>query len=109
VGSVSKASVMPTLCGSQCPSQHLAAPNLWINSPLFVPCSRIAQEIRRSQGAQRASQSSAPMLRVCSALRRASSTTSSENIWLYLWGSSTGFVRCNFDFSAAIVRITVSS
>ena len=28
-------------------------------------------------------QSSAPMLRVCSSLRRASSTTSSENIWLY--------------------------
>jgi hypothetical protein len=55
------------------------------------------------------SQSSAPMLRVCSAFRRASSTTSSENIWLYLCCSSTGFVRCSLDFSAAIVRITLSS
>jgi hypothetical protein len=54
-------------------------------------------------------QSSAPMLRVCSALRRASSTTSSENIWLYLCCASTGFVRCSLDLSAAIVRITVSS
>jgi hypothetical protein len=55
------------------------------------------------------SQSSAPMLRVCSAFRRASSTTSSENIWLYLCCSSTGFVRCSLDFSAAIFRITLSS
>ena len=54
-------------------------------------------------------QSAAPIPRVCSALRRASRTTSSENIWLYLCCSSTGFVRCSLDFSAAIVRITVSS
>src|SRR5512133_1188360 len=54
-------------------------------------------------------QSAAPIPRVCSALRRASKTTSSENIWLYLCCSSTGFVRCSLDFSAAIVRITVSS
>jgi hypothetical protein len=58
---------------------------------------------------RRESQSSAPMLRVCRALRRASSTTSSENIWLYLCCSSTGFVRCSRDFSAAMVRMTVSN
>jgi hypothetical protein len=112
-----------------------------VDNPLSVPCSRIAQGIRRrrrsspnavcdcapslagvfrsslrrssardsrrSQGGQ--SQSSAPMLRVCRALRRASSTTSSENIWLYLCCSSTGFVRCSRDFSAAMVRMTVSN
>jgi hypothetical protein len=64
---------------------------------------------RRDAATRTISQSSAPMLRVCKALRRASSTTSSENIWLYLCCASTGFVRCNLDFSAAIVRMTVSN
>ena len=47
----------------------------------------------RGRACRLLNQSTAPMLRMCSALRRASSTTSSENIWLYLCCSSTGFVR----------------
>ena len=49
------------------------------------------------------------MLSAWSSLRRASRTTSSENIWLYVVGFSTGLVRWSFDFSSLTCRITVSS
>jgi hypothetical protein len=88
-----------------CRSQHLLTTNLWI-SRLPRAC---AKRTRGVDQLSRHTQSSAPILRVCRALRRASSTTSSENIWLYLCCASTGFVRCSLDFSAAIVRMIVSS
>ena len=119
---------MPTLCGNQDRSQRLVAANLWINQLAEPPTlgsperaerssaidvqdnyKSIAHDLygdRTSVSCRNANserpgcgQSSAPMLRVCRALRRASRTTSSENIWLYLCWASTGLVRCSRDFS----------